>query len=493
MQARCRRKRDESGQAALLITMTMGATLGLMGLVVDVGWAYWRQEACFTAAQAAAIAGAQYANINNAVWPPSSCTTTSAISCNTDGAQCPTNLTLATNATSVLMAVCLYAQQNGFKATGNQNVTVYSNTGNPPNVSGVTSAYYINVRVAEKTPLTFLAPVVGYTNALASASSTAIVASTAANDCVWVLDPSGSKALYSAAGVTIESECGYWVLSSSTTGTWVRGGSTLQALDSSAVNINTNGGYTTPNGGSIIPSPVKAAAPSDPFLSRPVPLQRSATGAHAYSCSYGAAGGCAHTSTASYQCDYTNFTANSAGSDVSMLPGVYCGDATHPAIQIGNVHNVNFASGVYILDGGGMNLGNLGGINQVTATNGVCFFDTGTNATYKGIKIGDGVPFTALANTGGSQAGMAFYQDPSLNPGIDSTTNSRFQGGSNLSIAGSIYLPTTAIHFANGAGPANLSTALVVYDVTFTGDAYFKKDSSNITSLGGAYKSFLVQ
>jgi uncharacterized membrane protein len=109
-----------------LMTMTLTVTLGLLGLVVDLGWAYWRQEACFTAAQAAAIAGALYANSNNSAWPPSTCTSTSAISCNTSGATCPTNLVLATagNETSVLTAACLYAQQNGFKATGKQNVTV---------------------------------------------------------------------------------------------------------------------------------------------------------------------------------------------------------------------------------------------------------------------------------------------------------------------------------------------------------------------------------
>jgi hypothetical protein len=489
MQAR--RRRAESGQAAVLMTMTLVPTLGLMGLVVDLGWAYWRQEACFTAAQAAAIAGAQYANTNNSAWPPSTCTTTSAISCNTNGATCPTNLTLATNATSVLTAACLYAQQNGFKATGKQNITVYTNTGNPPNVSGVTSAYYINVRVAEETPLTFLAAMVGYTNTLASASSTAIVASTAANDCIWVLDQSGSKALYASNGVTVESECGYWILSSSATGTWVEGGSSLQALDSSTVNINTAGGYTTPNGGSITPSPVKAAAPSDPFLSRSVPLQRSATGTHTYSCSYGTTGGCDHTSTATYKCDQQYFKANSGGSDVTMLPGVYCGDATTPAIQIGNVRNVTFTSGVYILDGGGMNLGNLGGINQVAAA-GVCFFNTGTNTTYQKIVIGNGVPFAATANSSGSQAGIVFYQDPSLSPGINSNTTSQFEGGSKLSIGGSIYLPTTAMLFANGTS-TSLATALVVWDVTFTGGAYFKKDSTNITSLGGTNKSFLVQ
>jgi hypothetical protein len=483
-----RRSRHQNGQAALFMTMTIGVTLGVMGLVVDEGWAYWRQEACVTAAQAAAIAGAQYANSNNSVWPPSGCTSTSPISCNPNGATCPTNLTLATNATSVLTAACLYAQQNGFKATGNQNITVYTNTGNPPGVSGVTSAYYVNVRVAEKTPLTFLAALVGNTSAIVSGSSTATVASTPANDCVWVLDPSGSKAMYSKNG-TVVSECGFWVLSSSATGTWVEDSSSVVASDSSTVNINANGGYL----GSITPPPVKGAAPSDPFLARSVPLERSVSGSHTYSCSYGSAGGCAHTSTATYQCDYTNFTANSGGADVAMSPGVYCGDATHPAIQIGNVHNVTFASGVYILDGGGMNLGNLGGINQVTATSGVCFFNTGTNTTYKGIVIDNGVPFTASANAGGSQAGIAFYQDPSLNPGVNFTTTGRFRDP-NLSIAGSIYFPTTAIHFANGtSATTNLSTALVVYDVTFNGGAYFKKDSANITSLGRTNKAFLVQ
>lgn len=182
-----RRSSRQNGQAALFMTMTIGVTLGLMGLVVDEGWAYFRQEACVTAAQAAAIAGAQYASSNNGVWPPSSCTSASSISCNTIGATCPTNLTLATNATSVLMAACLYAQQNGFKATGKQNITVYTNTGNPPSASGVISAYYINVRVAEKTPLTFLAALVGNTSTIVSASSTAIVVAAGAHGIAFLV------------------------------------------------------------------------------------------------------------------------------------------------------------------------------------------------------------------------------------------------------------------------------------------------------------------
>ena len=110
----------ERGQAALFATMTLGVTLGLTGLVVDQGWAYWRQEACLTAAQAAAIGGSIYANNANSTWPPASCTTSTAVSCNSNGTTCPSTLTLNSTATSVLQAACLYAQQNGFKATGDR-------------------------------------------------------------------------------------------------------------------------------------------------------------------------------------------------------------------------------------------------------------------------------------------------------------------------------------------------------------------------------------
>ncbi len=471
--------------------MTLTVSLGLVGLVVDEGWAYWRSEACLTAAQAASSAAALYANANNTTWPPASCTTGTAISCNSSGTTCPSTTTLGTAATSVVDAACKYAKVNGYTASGNQNVIVSTNTGSPPTVSGVTTAYYVTVRVAEMVPLTFLAPIVGRTSNMVSASSTAAVISSAPGSCVYVLDPSDSKALYATNGVTVNSECGYWVFSSSSTGTWVEGGSQLKAISSSAVNINTAGNYTTPNGGAISPTPVKGAPVADPFISRNVPLERAATGGRTYNCSYGTTGGCAHTSNAAYTCDHTNYVANTGGSNVTLTPGVYCGTGGSPAISIGNVNNVTFNSGVYILDGGGMNLGGIGGIARVTAA-GVCFFNTGTNATYKGVIIGNGVPTTAIPEASGSMAGLLVYQDPSLSPGVSTTTDSKFEGGSALTISGSIYLPTTRMLFANGTSTTT-STALVVYQVQFDGGAYFKKDGTNITGLGGANKIGLLQ
>jgi hypothetical protein len=52
----------ERGQAALLMTLSLTALLGAMGLVVDFGWAYWRKEAASTAATAAASAAIAAAN-----------------------------------------------------------------------------------------------------------------------------------------------------------------------------------------------------------------------------------------------------------------------------------------------------------------------------------------------------------------------------------------------------------------------------------------------
>jgi uncharacterized membrane protein len=48
----------ERGQPIVLFTLTLPVMLGMLGLVVDLGWAYFRKEACKTAADSAAMAAA---------------------------------------------------------------------------------------------------------------------------------------------------------------------------------------------------------------------------------------------------------------------------------------------------------------------------------------------------------------------------------------------------------------------------------------------------
>jgi hypothetical protein len=471
------------------MTMTLSLSFGLVGLVVDLGWAYWRQEACLEAAQSAAMGGVMFAINKNTTWPSTPCPSSGTIICQATATACPTNLTLG-QATTDVQAACLYAQQNGFKATGKQNVTIAASTGNAPTAGGVSTSYYMTARVTEQVPLTFLAVIAGRTNTSVAAVSTAGVISTAAGDCVYVLDPSASLALNASNGVTIQSECGYWINSSNATALSVTGGAQLTALDSTAIDLV--GGFTNANGGTISPTTTHSSPAADPFATRNVPLQRSATTAHTYACSYGSSGGCAHTSTSTYACDFgspgNGTTKNTGGSNVTMTPGVYCG-----GITIGNVNSVVFSPGVYVLDGGGMKLGYGGGVSGGVTGTGVSFYNTGTNATYAAIQIINGANSTLSAPTSGSMAGLLFYQDPSLNPGISTATTSAFAGGVNLILAGSMYFVNTAINFSNGTSSSTSSVGMVVYVGTFTGGAYFKHDGTNITSLGGTTSAGMVQ
>ena len=171
---------------------------------------------------------------------------------------------------------------------------VATNTGNAPTTTGVATAYYVTVRVSEQVPLTFLSAISGRTSSIVSGRATAGVVSSAAGDCVYVLDPTGNAAVNASNGVNIQSECGYWINSSSSSALQVVGGAQVKAINSSKVNLV--GGEVVNNGGVVSPTPTVSSPAADPFASRSVPLQRAATASHHYLCDYGTAGGCAHTS-----------------------------------------------------------------------------------------------------------------------------------------------------------------------------------------------------
>jgi len=53
-----------------MVALSIPVTLGMLGLVVDIGWAYWRREACLAAAQSAAIAVAVNAKASSTYTVP---------------------------------------------------------------------------------------------------------------------------------------------------------------------------------------------------------------------------------------------------------------------------------------------------------------------------------------------------------------------------------------------------------------------------------------
>ncbi|HUQ95955.1 MAG TPA: pilus assembly protein TadG-related protein [Bryobacteraceae bacterium] len=171
------------GQALVMVTLALFAMCGLMGLAVDLGWSYYIRRSAQRAADNAAMAGAL--KVLSAVGQTGTFSCGSAIGCQASSA-CPA--TGASPPASSLDTACLYAQQNGFRTSGNsgrQTVSVEANvtaagcdTASPPTcvptAPGVAAFYYITVRVVETVPQLFSA-VMGNPVATVSARATAAV------------------------------------------------------------------------------------------------------------------------------------------------------------------------------------------------------------------------------------------------------------------------------------------------------------------------------
>ena len=99
--ARRTRWRSESGQAALLATLSLPVLLGAVGLTVDIGWDFFQKMRVQTAADAAASAAAVFALNHNDTCATISCG--SALSC----------ATVTAPPTTSLQAGCLFALQDG--------------------------------------------------------------------------------------------------------------------------------------------------------------------------------------------------------------------------------------------------------------------------------------------------------------------------------------------------------------------------------------------
>src|SRR4051812_19288739 len=130
-----RKKMKTRGQAALFATMSLGVSLGAIGLVVDSGWAYFRKTAAQAAAESASSA-ALMAAVASTTSVGYTCGLT--VSCVSSTA-CPASPT--TPPSDSLQSGCLYAKQNGFVNSGDQTVTYSSGTTNSP-VSGISPAYW---------------------------------------------------------------------------------------------------------------------------------------------------------------------------------------------------------------------------------------------------------------------------------------------------------------------------------------------------------------
>jgi hypothetical protein len=422
-----------AGQAAIMVTVGTVFLMGVLGLVVDVGWSYYRKQVLQAAVDSAAIAAATAAN------------SAGAITCNSGGIVCQAATTCPNaSAGSNFYSACKYGSYNG---VANANLSIAANTTSPMN--GVTVNYWATATATERMPPTFLSVLGGGSATINATATAASITSANAQGCLYVLDPTAGMA-FNMNGSNVTTGCSVYVNSNNTSNAVFGNGSSL-AVGSASLNMVTGAGLFC-NGCGAVPTPNRGSAVSDPLANLPAPTFSG--------------------------CDQTNYSYNSS-SGTTLSPGVYCG-----GISINGSGNIVFKSGNYILNGGGLK---INGNEAVTGTN-VFFYNTSSGYAYAPLLLNGSGSQTFTPPSSGPYQGILFYQDRSV---CSSSTNT-INGGSNFVYTGTVYLHcglsganyTAAKILYNGVESPSNYQGLVVDQIQFNGTANLYKDPTNGENIG---------
>jgi Flp pilus assembly protein TadG len=435
----CKTAQARGGQAALMMTLSLTLIFGMLGLAVDVGWAYYRQQATQAAADAGAIAAVRAA-VTSA---PSGPTCAGAVWCGA-ATNCPA--TAVTSPSTSFDNACMLASANGFTTSGIDTVSVQAGVSSPvPTVSGPAAAYWAVVRVKESLPALFGAAFARGGLGPGAIATAAAIGSASAGSCIYVLDPSAADAFEASNAAVVQSACGIYVDSNnSSAAMFVTGGASVTA---SAMRVV--GAFSENNGGTTSVTPTTGAASvADPFVNLASPSPAGS-------------------------CQSGNFSAWQS-TPYTVSPGTYCG------LTLGNSMSLQMSPGTYIIDGGNFSIQS----GTVSASGGVLIYLTG-GAT---VDIANGATVTLSAQTSGAYQGVLFYQDRTMtSPGA-----STFAGGSTMSLTGSLYFPHAAVDMNNGTTASTM--AIVADTVNFQGGANLLADNGGTkTGLSAGYTVSLIQ
>lgn len=120
-------------------------------------------------------------------------------------------------------------------------------------------------------------------------------------------------------------------------------------------------------------------------------------------------------------------------SKTTFSQGTYCGGAT-----LGGMQPITLYPGVYIFDGGDLNISALG---NVTATNVTLVFTSSSKASYGALKVTGLGAINLTAPTSGATNGIAIWVDGAGKKELS------LSGLGSLSITGAIYAPGSKVTF----------------------------------------------
>ncbi len=439
------RPRDRrSGQMLIFVSLSLVFLFAMIGLSVDLGYAYMLKVTAQTAADATAQAAGAYAGkLGNA------------LACGSGGLTCGTAYSCAnppvTPPTNPLQARCLYAQANGFLNTGSQTVSLLANTGTPPNELGNTSpVMWIQATVTQTVNNSFIYQA-GFHSGTVSAQAITGIGTVPPIACIYVLSLTASQSLNvtGSSGIT-GSGCGIYVNSNNSTeaiydtgSSWVKatnGGKVYMVSGAVADTVTGSSYICSTTGSNCTSSSAATVAPAavDPFLNLPAP-------------------------TVPTTCDQTNYSIGNSNT-ATLNPGTYCG-----GITAGGAAVLTLNPGMYILNGGGFNSSNGATVNGT----GVTFFLTGQHGhTAAGMQLQGNSFNNFSAPSSGTYQGVLFYQDRSITYAAGNA-----QGNSaHLDSTGTLYFPSTSLSLAGDVTEAKL--AIIAYTLTITGSSTYDQDAT---------------
>lgn len=416
---RTQRYRRQRGQTAIMFTLCLTTMFGVAGLVVDVGWAYYRKQTAQAAAQAAALATVKAAmSMSGGV-------------CGSNNVICQpeTACASAPGATTNIDKGCLYAQQNGYTTAGKQKVTLETGTNS---INGVHVSYWAVARVSEQLPQLF-SVVTG--NSAMNLSARSIVGYIAPTNggCIYVIAPSGSS-MTTNGNTQITTGCGIWVNSNDPAAINLSGGNTTITVTNPDTKVEIVGGYNCYGGtsGCITPAP-QTGAPSagDPLAGIDPPT----------------AGACT--------------PIPPIGHDpVTINPGTYCG-----SLSLQSSQSLTMNPGNYIFKSGGTSscgLSASAGAN-ITGTGVFMYFQDNCNVSFSG-----NGNINLSAPSSGMYQGVLMFQDR------NDSVSSSLTGGSGQALNGILYFPDALLHYAGGSSSSinAPSATIIAYNLQLAGSSY---------------------
>ena len=426
------RSGNRKGQTVVLFTFAVVPLLGVVGLVVDVGWMYFRRQAAQTAADAAAAAAAAAAFSSAGGGPTCG---TMGISCNATEYTCPASPS-TTPANNIEMG-CLYAKENGFVSSGRQKVTFQSGVGSPPTAPSVTISYWIVARVSEEVPQLF-SSVLGFSKGYVTARATTGTREGSAGGCVIMLDPT-AVGLTLSGNVSLTSGCGVYVNSNNAAAITLNGGGSITTTGAARTQIV--GGC---NGCANI-SPAAQTGVStitDPFADMLAPTPGScATGPQPLLGSH---------------------------QTLTINPGTWCN-----GIDLTAQSELTLNPGTYYVRNGIT----IGAQTTLRGTGVTIYLESG------GVTMAGGATVDLTAPTSGYYQGVLFFQ------ARGNATASTLVGGSGQQMNGVLYFPSAHLTYTGGSSTQATQTTIVANTGSMVGNSYISAASNTqfTGTTGGAY------